>query len=164
MPPLKRYGDTEKISRAQDDALSVIASATSKAKDALAEDAINASKRLASDAADALKLMGTRGSDDHDLLIRIETTMNILERDIKEMKTGSAIKLGEHEDRIGRIEVWKAGVNEESGLLSNVKINTGKISVLERSRTIQTTMTNVGVGLLLLMASMLIYHLFGIHV
>lgn len=43
---------------------------------------------------------------DHDLLIRLDTRMGDIRKDMREMKEGTSIKVQDHELRIRRLEQW----------------------------------------------------------
>lgn len=81
------------IELAAEQAVSVIASA-----------ADTAAKVIASSAAEAVKVVNTQNSLDHDLLIRIETRMESLRTDIKELKDGTSSQIDDHEKRLQKIE------------------------------------------------------------
>lgn len=54
--------------------------------------------------AEAVKASSNKLANDHDLLIRIETRMEGLRTDIKELKDGTSSQIDDHEKRLQKIE------------------------------------------------------------
>ena len=104
-----------------------------------AAEAIAVINRAASEAAKgvseaATRVVNTKFDGDHDLLIELKTRMEGLKADIKELSDGTKTQISEHEVRI---------------------------NILEDSKTKQTTLLSIGIGILSILVSLLIYHLLG---
>lgn len=126
-----------KIDTATNKAADILASAAEKAITALASAAKDASTLLSSNASDAMKISNMKNEGDHDLLIRLETKMAGLKDDIREIKDGTATKISQHETRIFALETAK-----------------GK----------QNVFVTVGIVVLGILTSLVIYHLTGIKI
>lgn len=122
------------IDKAAQDAVKVISDAAKTATTAIATAALDATKLLASNAAEAVKLTEKKDGTDHDLLQRLDEKVDGLKIDIKEIKDGTSAKISDHEVRI---------------------------NALETSNTRQTVMLSIGVGILGLLVSLLVWHLVG---
>ncbi len=44
--------------------------------------------------------------DDHDLLVTMHEQIKGIKTDIKELKDGTSVKIGDHELRLRRLELW----------------------------------------------------------
>jgi len=111
--------------------------AAQEALKVVAEAAMEATKTLAtaaSSAVDAIRSANMASSADHDLLIKLETKMDGLKDDIKGLSDGTSKQISDHEIRINSLEV-------------------------EKTRT--AVLLSIGIGLLGLLSSLLIYHLIG---
>lgn len=64
----------------------------------------NAARVIANSAAEALKITNVANTADHDLLIRLETKMESLKVDIRDLKDVTNIKVNDHELRISALE------------------------------------------------------------
>jgi len=106
--------------------------AATNAVNVISQAALEATKVIAAAAAEATRIRETSVSSDHDILIELRTQMIGIKADIKELKDGTAVQIGDHEHR-----------------LTN----------LEESRTKQTVLVSLGVGLLTLLTSLLTYHI-----
>jgi len=125
-----------KIDIATEKAATVLASAADKATTAIASAAKDASVLLASNASDAIKVSSAKNESDHDLLIELKTEMRGMRADIKTLNDGISIKIQDHEARI---------------------------FALENSRTKQTVLVSIGIGLLTFLAGLLSSHMiFGV--
>lgn len=111
-----------------------IAQAATDATKIIAQAASEAAKVVAAATAEAVKVKETRDSGDHDLLIELKTKMDDLKNDIAELKDGTSTKIASHEIRI---------------------------VTLENTDTRVTVMLSIGVGILTLLISLLIWHLVG---
>lgn len=92
--PIKSHSiDTKEainiIAVAKEEALAIIATAAREAKQTVASDRTDATKLLASNAADAARVANVKGSDDHDLLTKLDTKLEILMADVKNLKNGN---------------------------------------------------------------------------
>lgn len=112
--------------------------------DAIKMAAKDAVSIIASTAAEALRVVTYASTEaakancassgtDHDLLIRLETKMGGIKDDIKDLKDGTARYINEHEIRINS---------------------------LESSKIKQVTLLSIGIAILSVLASLLIYHMF----
>ena len=101
------------IELAAEQAVAVIASAAEAA-----------SKVIASSAEEAVKVVNTQNSLDHDLLIRIETRMESLRTDIRELKDGTTTQIDDHEKRLQKIE------KKVSGYVITLSLYSGAIATL----------------------------------
>jgi len=110
--------------------------AASEAVKVIAAAAQEATKTIANAAAEASKVAGAANGSDHDTLIsfRAETISELknVRDDIQKLTDGTSKQISDHEARIGRLE-------------------TGK--------TVQTVTMSIGIGILTLLTSILIYHL-----
>lgn len=73
----------------------------------IANAAEEARRVISNAAAEALRVINATtlgGGGDHDLIIRLDTKMDDLKADIKELKDGTAIKIDKHEERLGIAE------------------------------------------------------------
>lgn len=111
-----------------------IAIAASDAAKAIATAAADATKVIALATAEAVKVSATKSAGDHDLLIELRTRMEGIKNDVNEIKTGTATQINDHEIRIFS---------------------------LERGKTKTDTMISIGIALLTILASLLIYHITG---
>jgi hypothetical protein len=99
------------------DAVDVIAQAASAATAAIAQAAEAAAKVVANAATEAAKIANAKGQDDHDLLIRIETRMEGLKSDIKELKDGTS-------KRIDCLESEKLSTHDSYAVLYKKDVDT----------------------------------------
>lgn len=100
----------------------------------LADAANEATRAIATAAGEATKLVNITSSADHDLLIKLETKMDGLKEDIRLLSDGTAKQINDHEIRLNALET-------------------------EKTRT--TVMLSIGVGILGLLVSLLVWHLVG---
>ena len=114
-----------------------VESAAGEALRVIATAATEATRVVAHAAAEAVKVLDAKGAIDHDLLIELKTRMEALKDDIKDLKDGTNVRIEDHEVRI---------------------------TSLENARTRTTILVSLGVGLLIIIATMLIYHLFGVKI
>ncbi len=90
------------ITQAANAATKSIANAAESAAKLIANNAESAAKVVANAEAAALRVANVKGPDDHDLLIRIETRMEGLKADIKELKDGTSKRIDELE--VGKLD------------------------------------------------------------
>lgn len=116
----------DEVSRAKSDiehsaaeAVRVITQAAEVAATRLASAANEATRVVASAASEAVKVSSVRTSDDHDLLIRIDSQVKDLKEDIKDLKDGTSIKIADHEKRIGCLELWQSTTTGKSQGIKN---------------------------------------------
>ena len=76
----------------------------SEAVRVVANAAAEATKVIASAASEAVKVNNSKHVDDHDLLIKISTLITVIQNDITEIKTGTASKIDDHENRLKKLE------------------------------------------------------------
>lgn len=161
----------QEIKNAAADAVKLIGDAASKSKTDIADAVLSATNLLAVQAAQAKKVADVKGTDDHDALTtligsvstlndRLTEKFNDLKADIKDLKDGTSSQIADHGNRIDTIERWKAGLEGENGLLSHIPKNGQRITVLEMEKTAQKVTMGIGIGILTLLVSLLIYHLF----
>jgi len=96
--------DKMEIEQASANAVKIIADAAGEASRLLASMASDAAKVVANAASEAVKVSNIKGADDHDLLIKLETKMDSLKEDIKDIKDGTSRHISDHEQRIQIIE------------------------------------------------------------
>lgn len=99
----------------------------------ITEAANAATKVIAEAAAEALKITNTKldlYKTDHDILIELKTRMGDLKDDIKDLKDGTSAKIDNHDARI---------------------------VALETSKTRQNVLMSIGIGLMSLLVSLVIY-------
>lgn len=70
----------------------------------IADAASEALKVIANAAAEALKTTNANNSNDHDLIIKLDTKMDSLKEDIKALADGTNTKMNDHEARLRVIE------------------------------------------------------------
>lgn len=87
-----------KIQTAAAEAVKVIATAAGEATKVVANAAAESSKLLTQ--------MSSKNSADHDLIIKLDTKMDALKEDIRMLNDGTATKIGDHETRMRRLELW----------------------------------------------------------
>lgn len=128
-----------KINIATEKAVILLASAAKEATTTLASAAKDATTLLASNASDAVKVSNSKNEGDHDLLMKVDTKLEILISDIKGYRSEKAdkdvvddlkIKLDEYKKRTGVLEGYKTG---------------------------QTILMSIGIGLLSLETGLIIY-------
>lgn len=121
------------INKAANEAVQVISDAAKIATAAIAEAALNATKLLATNAQEAAKVVNIKGADDHDLLIKLDTKVEGIRGDIKELSDGTATRITALEnDKLNKADaypaLYKTGV--EKALQDHedrIRINTGRI-------------------------------------
>lgn len=106
--------------------------AASEAVRVIAKAAEEAAKVVANAAAESVKVVNVKTGDDHDLLIELKTRMEGLKTDIEGLKNGTSTQIADHETRINS---------------------------LESSKTKQNAMMSIGIGLLSILVSIMIYHI-----
>jgi hypothetical protein len=101
----------------------------------IADAAAAATKVIAAAAAEAAKVVNVKSTTDHDLLIELKTRMDSLKDDIRDLKDGTTVKIADHESRIFSLESTK-----------------GK----------QTVLITIGTSVIVVILTLLLYHLTGI--
>ena len=81
-----------------------IRDAANDAKTIIAAAASDASKVIADAAAVSVKVLSIKNADDHDLLIKLNTLMDGLKEDIRDLKSGTTLKIENHDSRIKILE------------------------------------------------------------
>jgi len=109
-----------------------LAKAAKNALNTIANAAEQATKVLSNAAAEAIKLTKNKNDSDHDTLIEIRTEVRGLKEDIADIKSGTSSQLGNHEIRLVSLEV---------------------------SKTRQQTTMSIGIGILTLLVSLIVYHI-----
>lgn len=110
-----RLNAKAEIEHSAEEAIRVIAQAEGASSARIALAANDALKVVANAASEAVKVNSARTSDDHDLLIRIDTQMKGLKDDIKDLKDGTSITIADHEKRISCLEIAKGETKGASG-------------------------------------------------
>lgn len=125
------------ISSAASSALKLMAQQASDVLKTLTDSAV-AAKVVSELAAVSAKVVDGRMGSDHEDIIEIKGSIRSIEKSLKALEDAEAVKknnptfTGEHERRI---------------------------TCLENSKSIQVTLTSIGIGLLTLQSTLLIYHL-----
>lgn len=134
--------------------------AASEAVKVIGEAAAVAAKVVASAASEAMKVSHGRGSDDHDLLIELKTVQTVMLSEIREIKDGTA-------KRIGDLETNKLDTKNSYNACYKTEVEQ-KFSDLERrmqiteiSKTRQNTTMGIGIGLITILVGLIIYHIVG---
>jgi hypothetical protein len=109
-----------------------IAQAAAEAIKVITQAAGEATKVVVDAATVSAKVLNLKNADDHDLLTRLETKMEGLKEDIKELKDGTTIKIADHEKRLFD---------------------------LEKSKNSQTILISIGIGILTILVGLLSYHI-----
>jgi hypothetical protein len=91
---------------------------------------------------------------DHDLLQRIDTKVDRVINDVAKID-------GNYSGRIDKLESDKLGKTEFEEFK---KITNDNVVILQTTKNSQTLLLSIGIGLLVLLTSMLIYHLFGVKI
>ena len=152
----------QELSQAATTAVQAIADAASKATATIATAAEAASKVVstnAATAAQALVVKNIDGTSDHDVLNSLVATTTINFANLKdsqdkfhlEMKESFADLKNNYAERLGDVE-------------KRIDINGKRITDLETSKTRQNVMMSIGIGLITLLVSLMIYSLFRIKV
>jgi len=111
--------------------------AAASAIDVITKAASDAGRVISDAAAVALNVLSAKGAGDHDLLIELKTRMEGLKGDIKAISDGTGARIAEHEVRLCALEAAKGR---------------------------QTVFVTVGIVLVAILMSMVIYHLFQIKI
>lgn len=135
--------DEEKIAQAAKSAVKVISEAAEQA-----------AKVLSNTTAESLRIVNSQTSNDHDLLIELKTLMGGVKTDIQDLKEGTSKRI----DDLEKEKIDKKEFDEYK------KTTDALLLTLASTKNSQTTLISIGIGLLVLMAGMLIYHLFGIKI
>jgi len=90
-----------------------IKESASEAVKVIAEAASQAAKVVADAAAVSVKVLSIKNADDHDLLIKLNTLMDGLKEDIRDLKSGTSLKIEDHENRIKSVEIKTTNYTEE---------------------------------------------------
>jgi hypothetical protein len=99
----------------------------------IARNAADAIKIVADAAQRAIESTNSRYLNDHDLLVELKTQMIGIKEDIKDLKDGTSRQIADHE----------------------IRLNT-----LETSKIKQTVLLSIGTGILSILVSLLVFHLF----
>lgn len=92
------------IKDAAKDAIRLIADANASAVKLISDAASQATKVLSDTAIQAAKVLTVKNEGDHDLLTRLQVLMEGLKEDIKDLKSGTSMKIEDHETRIKALE------------------------------------------------------------
>ena len=114
-----------------------IRTAAASAVEVIARAAADAGRVVSDAAAVAVGVLNTKGAGDHDLLIELKTKMEGLKDDIRDIKNGTSARIAEHETRL---------------------------CSLEASKSKQSLFITLGISIVLILTSLLVYHLFGIKI
>ena|ERR1035441_2663033 len=147
----------QEISLAAASAVQAIADAAQKATATIATAAEAASKVVstnAATAAQALVVKNIDGGSDHDTLKELVATTTLNFANLNKIQADFQLEVKESfrdlkENYSTRLD----------GLEKQIGINGGRITVLETSKTRQNVMMSIGIGILTLLVSLLVYHL-----
>lgn len=114
-----------------------IENAASQAVKVISAAAGEAAKVVAEAAAVSVKVLSIKNADDHDLLIELKTRMESLRNDIKDLKDNTSTKIDDHEKRIFDLETSKGR---------------------------QSTFITIGVSILVVLISFIVFHLTGVKI
>lgn len=132
----------QRLADAANDAVRLIAEATGKATAAIASAAQDAVKLLASDASTAAKVVADKadvahsGNCDHDLLVILDTKMEGLKCDIKDLKDGTS-------RRIETLELEKLNAKESYPVLYKKSVDDKLDDHETRIRIAETAITRI---------------------
>ena len=151
------------VAQAAEDAVKIVSRATEEAATAIAKAAEQARKVVSDSAADAVRVLSVKnadGSSDHDILIELKTRMEGLKSDIKELNSGTSIRLdGLEKEKLNSREsyanTFKAEVDK------GIADHETRLNALEKSKTAQAVLMSIGVGILTILVSLLIFHIMG---
>lgn len=129
---------SEEIKIAAEDAKRVISFAAS-----------DAAKAVAEAAAISVKVLSVKNSDDHDLLIKLNTLMEVMNKDINDLKTGTFAKLEDHESRIKATESKITNYSEDR--LKAIETKTSNYTITLQLFTLAVTA----------MFGLMLYHIFN---
>lgn len=139
-----------------------IEKAAKNARSIIADAAAEAVKVLSVATSEAIKVTQVKGMVDHDLLIELRTTQQMMLIEIREIKDGTS-------KRISDLEVNKLNIkdsfheqykDEIDKSISDLQL---KVSELEKSKIRQNVLVGIGTGILTVLVGILLYHLFGIR-
>ena len=141
-----------------------IANAASEAVKLIAVAADSAAHAVASAAADAKKITSMSQWSDHDLLTELKTEFKVrmdwLKSDIADIKSGTAkridsLELNKLDYKDSYVAVYKKSNDDVIIKLDD------RMKIMETSKNTTNVLLSIGIGLMFILASMLIYHLFG---
>jgi hypothetical protein len=127
------------IERAAQVAKQVISDATEEAAKVIAN--------AANEAIMVLDQKNTGSSCDHDLLMRVDTKVDRLKDDIKDINLGMSSVIRDVCSRVEKLEI------------TIIKDGEKRLNALEVSRGYVTVMLTIGCGLLTFLSSLMVYHL-----
>ena len=166
----------EKIGTASEIAIDKIGKAADVASGKLANDALRASDVVANNAAIALKTSNASGSNDHDLLLKLEAGLQFLnstlievkrelKEDIKDIKDGTAQKIESNRQEIETLKNKVTGLLiDVKGLMENFPVASETIVVLRKIASNNQLLIKIGGAWLLIMSSIILFHVFGIKI
>ena len=140
-----------------------IANAASEAVKVIAGAASEAAHVVANAASEAVNVSKKQTSSDHDLLIELKTRMEWLKTDIQWIKDGTA-------DKIQELQRYKLDVKDsypiiyQKGVEERLKDHDDRIKSQEITKQSTNILLSIWIWLMVILAAMLIYHLFGIKV
>ena len=137
-----------------DQAKTEIAHAAQAAVKVISDAAEQAAKVLSNTTAESLRIVNAKSADDHDLLIELKTLMGGVKTDISDLKNGTT-------QRIDALEKDKLDKKEFDDYK---KTNDVLVLALSSTKNSQTVLLSIGIGILVLLVGMLMYHLFGIKI
>jgi len=76
----------------------------SEAVRVVASAAAEATRVIANAAAEAVKVTNAKSSDDHDSIVRTLTLLEVIQKDITDIKMGTTSKIEDHEGMIKKLE------------------------------------------------------------
>jgi hypothetical protein len=151
------------IEHAAASAVEVISLAAGKATTAIADAALQATKLLATQAAEANKVMTTQNNkdgNDHDLLLRVDTKLDLLTTTVNNLQDGTA-------KRISTLETEKLNVNDSYPMLYKAAVDKAiadheiRLGKLETFNTRVTLMLSGGIFALTFLIGLIVYHIMG---
>jgi hypothetical protein len=143
----KSRASAVKIEQAANEAVRVIAQAAEAA-----------ARVVANAAAESVKVANIKSADDHDLLIELKTKLDGLKADIKDIKDGTS-------RRIDNMETEKLDAKDsyfnlyKDGVDKHVSEQEVRLTVLELSKTRQNVMMSIGIGILTILVSLIVFHI-----
>lgn len=132
------------IETAASEAKRVIAQSTAENVKILKDAAGEATKLLANAAAEALKVTNAKGADDHDMLVRIDEQLKSVKGDILSLKNDTA----------SNIQDLKNGTS------SKIEDHEKRLFKLEQAKSTTNLLISIGIGVIVILVTMLVYHLF----
>ena len=147
------------IASAAAEAVKAIAAATEAAAKVISSAAGEASKVVTTNASQTAKTLEVRGSDDHDRLVVLDTKMDAISDQIKDLRDNNTKRIDELERT--KLDISDSyEVKDMAGNLKRMEDCTLRITELEISKIRITVMIGIASGILTILVGLLVSHMF----